>query len=88
MPTRWKTRKMINMQEPVMSDHKAGDHEVTGDAEEQMRRIMARHLCGWISGHGAPVNHFLIDADMIMEEAREHGIRYTISDAVSEWGDR
>jgi hypothetical protein len=56
--------------------HENSDHEIFGSPDEQMRAIMARHLCGWISGHGAPLDHFVVDAEMIMEEARKGGIRF------------
>jgi len=58
-----------------MTDHSPDEHVVTGSPHERMRRIMARHLCGWISGHHAPVDHFLADADLILREAHEHGLR-------------
>jgi hypothetical protein len=29
-----------------------------------------------MTGHDGPVEHFLVDADMIMQEAFEHGIRF------------
>lgn len=63
--------------------HERSDHEVSGSPHEVMRRILARHLCGWISGHEAPVDHFLVDADMIMREAHEHGVRFAIVDETS-----
>ena len=58
-----------------MADHSDGAHIIAGSPHEQLRRIMARHLCGWISGHGAPIDHFLADADLILREAHEYGLR-------------
>lgn len=62
-------------------DHTQADHEVSGSPYEQMRRILARHLCGWISGHGAPLDNFLVDADMILGEAHAHGVRFHLAGA-------
>jgi hypothetical protein len=64
--------------------HEAGhghaDHVIGGSPYETMQRLLARHLCGWISGHGAPVDHFLADAELIMHEAHEHGVRFHLAD--------
>jgi len=62
--------------EPLPSNHDAVDHQISGSPYEQMRAVMARHLCGWIGGHGAPLDHFLVDADMILAEAHAQGLRF------------
>lgn len=55
--------------------HKAEDHVVDGPAEEdKAKQVIARHLCGWLVGHRGPVDHFLVDAEMIVEEMREEGV--------------
>lgn len=66
-------RKAVGMD--ISVDHEASAHDVAGSPHEQMRGIMARHLCGWISGHSAPVDHFLADADLILAEAYDNGLR-------------
>lgn len=67
-----------------MADHhEASAHTIEGSPHEQMRRVLARHLCGWISGHGAPVDHFLGDADLILRDAHEQGIRFHL--AADDW---
>lgn len=68
----------------IYADHEKEDHVVSGSPHDQMRAIMARHLCGWISGHGGPIDHFLVDADLIMEEAHDHGIRYHLDAGTEE----
>jgi hypothetical protein len=59
-----------------MSNHLRDDHEIHGAAIDQMRGLLARHLCGWITGHNAPLAHFLVDADLILNEADSIGIRF------------
>ena len=59
------------------SDHA---HDVIGSPHERMRRILARHLCGWITGHRVSDDQqFLFDADLIMREAHEAGIRFHLA---------
>lgn len=60
---------------PLGHDHTAEDHQVAGAPEEQARSVIARHLCGWIGGHGAIAReHFEADADLIMDDLRSHGL--------------
>jgi hypothetical protein len=68
---------------PIPLNHVRDDHEITGDADERMRRVVARHLCGWISGHHAPNDHFLADADLVLSDVRAAGIRVVSEDAGS-----
>lgn len=56
------------------ADHTFDEHIIMGDPREQLRRIIARHLCGWISGHGTPIRHFLVDADLIMDDVDAAGL--------------
>jgi hypothetical protein len=62
-----------------VSDHSAADHEISGSPYERMRRVLARHLCGWIVGHNAPHDQFLHDADIILRDAHEAGIRFHLA---------
>lgn len=61
-----------------MAQHSNEDHviEFSDSPYGQMRAILARHLCAWITGHAAPVDHFLTDADMILNDAHVEGIRF------------
>lgn len=68
------------------ANHDKSAHVITGSPYEQMCRIMARHLCGWISGHSAPVEHFVADADLIMREAHEHGVRFYLASSTENAG--
>lgn len=70
-----------------MSEHNRDDHAISGSPHEQMRGILARHLCGWITGHAGPVNHFIADADMILEDAHQHGLRIHVADLTSNSAD-
>ena len=69
-----------------MAEHTYGDHVISGSPYDQMKGILARHLCGWITGHHGPAdnadnaNHFLEDAEMILNEAHDHGIRFHLTD--------
>jgi len=56
-------------------DHVRDDHIIEGSPDEQLRCILARHLCGWLTGHSAPTDHFLTDADVILAEVHAHGLR-------------
>lgn len=67
-----------------MSEHSADDHEISGSAADQFRAVLARHLCGWITGHYGPEDHFLADADMIMEETHARGLRITWAQSLEE----
>ena len=63
-----------------MAEHARGDHVINGSPYDQMKGILARHLCGWITCHSfGPVDHFLEDADMILNEAHDHGIRFHLA---------
>lgn len=59
-----------------MASHTNDAHEICGSPREQMRRVLARHLCAWITGHTDPVEHFLSDADLIMRDADDAGIGF------------
>ena len=48
---------------------------------ERAQQILARHLCGWIAGHHAPPEHFLVDADMILGEMHAAGVRFHLRGA-------
>lgn len=56
--------------------HDPSGHPIAGSPHEQMRALLARHLCGWLSGHTAPDGHFLVGADLLLNEAHLHGIRF------------
>lgn len=58
--------------------HREEDHIIKGAPYFKAKAILARHLCGWISGHGAPLEHFLVDAQIIMDEMHEQGIRFHV----------
>lgn len=36
--------------------------------------VIARHLCGWIMGHSGPVDRFLVDAELIVNDVEDCGI--------------
>lgn len=62
-----------------MTDHKREDHVIGGGPEDQARAVIARHLCGWITGHTGPVDHFIADAEMILHDLRVQGLRVRIA---------
>lgn len=43
---------------------------------DRAKQVLANHLCGWITGHGAPEGHFDTDAEQILSEMHEAGIRF------------
>lgn len=57
-------------------NHEKEDHIIRGSPHEQARRVLARHLCDWMTGHSAPVDRFLVSADRILEDMHEQGIRF------------
>jgi hypothetical protein len=59
-----------------MTKHTDQDHIIEGSPYGRARAVLARHLCGWISGHSAPLDHFNIDAENILEEMHIQGIRF------------
>ncbi len=59
-----------------MSEHSRDDHVISGSPAERAQQIIARHLCGWITGHAGPVEHFLGDAELIMNELSMEGVRF------------
>lgn len=72
---------MREMDHPA-AGHKPADHPVGGSPHDVMTQIVARHLCGWLSGHSAPPGHFLPDAALIMREAHEHAVRLSLAEPV------
>lgn len=50
------------------------DHIIEGTARDMAKAVLARHLCGWITGHSAPLEHFLIDANLIIEDMDAYGL--------------
>lgn len=53
-------------------DHK---HAIDGATKnERMKQVIARHLCEWIGGHEGPEEHFLVDAELIMEDLAKEGL--------------
>lgn len=59
-------------------EHRAEDHAIAGSPYEVMRAVLARHLCGLVCGRVAPVEHFLVDAGRILDEAHQEGVRFHI----------
>jgi hypothetical protein len=58
-----------------MSEHSRDDHVISGSPAERAQQVLARHLCGWITGHAGPPDHFLDDADMLMGDLHREGLR-------------
>jgi hypothetical protein len=57
------------------------EHKIGDSPYERARDVLARHLCGWITGHGAPEDHFKADADLILADIREAGVRFHLAGA-------
>lgn len=65
------------MKDPIPPDHGEKDHSVDSKIPyERAKQVLARHLCGWVTGHHAPLDHMLIDANVILEEMHESGVRF------------
>lgn len=61
----------------MKKDHRKTDHKIPDIPYEKAKAILARHLCGWICGHDCPVDHMLTDADLIIKEMWDEGIRFS-----------
>lgn len=55
-----------------MTAHK---HVITGSPYDVARAVIAQHLCGWLSGHTAPLGHFEADAETVLMDLIEAGVR-------------
>lgn len=58
------------------SGHDRLSHTIEGTTRQQAARVIARHLCGWITGHHAPAGHFLPDAEMIINDTDSGSTRH------------
>jgi hypothetical protein len=57
--------------------HNREEHDTSSKMPyERAKQILARELCSWISGHGAPATHFLSDAELILESMHQEGVRF------------
>lgn len=59
-----------------MPEHEESEHTIQGSPYQQAQGILASQLCGWISGHSAPVDHFLTDSEAILKKMHDQGIRF------------
>lgn len=59
------------------SDHTEDDHRIDSTVPiDRAQQVLARHLCGWITGHHAPLDHMLPDAEMILKNLHQAGVRF------------
>lgn len=58
----------MNNDDLIYRGHKAKDHVIDGEGRDRDKQIIAKYLCGWVTGHGAPLGHFDRDAEMLLKE--------------------